>query len=166
MSKSILINGKQKGIKSVFLDTKNQDWIPCILFMQFTLLFKCVSVPRKIYRAQPVRTYLAELAIDGLLTADWNQGHCCRIHSKHWFYFSMRQQECLNMHPLLDSPFTGVKIRDTAAESAASADSTSHQGSKGAWLCTPCFYRMQKCVVLWRAMNNKQIEMKSTAIRL
>jgi hypothetical protein len=25
---------------------------------------------------------------------------------------------------------------------------------------------MQKCVVLWRAMNNKQIEMKSTAIRL
>jgi hypothetical protein len=46
----------------------------------------------------------------------------------------MRKQECLNMHPLLDSPFTGVKIRDTAAESAlaASADSTSHQGSKGA----------------------------------
>jgi hypothetical protein len=35
------------------------------------------------------------------------------------------------MHPLLDSPFTGVKIRDTAAVSAASADSTS-QGSKGA----------------------------------
>jgi hypothetical protein len=44
----------------------------------------------------------------------------------------MRLQECLNMHPLLDSLFTGVKIRDAAAESAASVDSTSHQGSKGA----------------------------------
>jgi hypothetical protein len=30
-----------------------------------------------------VRAYLAELAIDGLLTADWNQGHCCRDRSKH-----------------------------------------------------------------------------------